>query len=135
MIRATTSGIPEKVTSNGIDRGWRFVSVIEDGIPCGGNTMVVEGIAQRRNCERGTLCLGKVFLIISCQVSVHCVDIIDAGPGGVGVFWIAAIIWNVEVIHVAVRRGVDVSVEALEHGTFGFGLNDALNNQGDILFS
>ena len=45
VIRATTSGIPEKVTSNGIDRGWRFVIVIDDGIPCGGNTMVVEGIA------------------------------------------------------------------------------------------
>ena len=135
MIRKTTGCVSEEVTGNRVDCGWGLICVIEDIIPCVGDAMVVEGIAQRRDRERGTLCLGKVFLVVRCQVSIHGVDIVNAGPGGVGVFGVTTVVGNFQIIHIAVRRWVYVSVETLEHGTFCFGLDDAFNDRGNVLFS
>ena len=68
-------------------------------------------------------------------MSVHGVNIVDAGPGGVRVFGVATVIWDFKVIHLAVRSGIDVSVKALEHGTFGFSLDDAFNYKCNVLLT
>ena len=62
-------------------------------------------------------------------------DIVNPGPGGVRVFGIASVGWDFKVIHVAFGWGVDVPVKALEHGTFGFSLDDAFNYKCNVLLT
>ena len=66
VIRTTTRSVAEEVTSNWVDRRGGLVSVIEDGLSSVSNAVVLEGIAQRSDRERSTLCLGEVFLVVSC---------------------------------------------------------------------
>ena len=68
-------------------------------------------------------------------MSVHCVDIVNPGPGGVRVFGVVSVGRDFKVIHVAFGRGVDVPVKALEHGTFGFSLDDAFNYKCNVLLT
>ena len=68
-------------------------------------------------------------------MSVHGVNVVNPGPGGVWVFGIASVGRDFKVIHVAVGRGVDVPVKALEHGTFGFSLDDAFNDKCNVLLT
>ena len=66
VIRTTTRSIAEEVTSNWVDRRGGLIFVIEDCLSSVGNAVVLEGIAQRSDREWSTLCLGEVFLVVSC---------------------------------------------------------------------
>ena len=58
--------------------------------------------------------------------------VVNACPNSVGVFRVAIVGWDFEVVHITLGCWVDISIESLEHCTFGFCVNDSLNNSGDV---
>ena len=76
--------------------------------------------------------LGKNEACCICLMFVHVFNVVNPAPFCVWIFRIAVVYWNFQVIHVALWGWVDISIESLEHGTFGFCVNDSLNNSGNV---
>ena len=59
-------------------------------------------------------------LILGGEEFIHFVQVVDASPGGVGVFRVGVASWNFEKVHSVVDLWVDVSIKAAKHHTFFF---------------
>ena len=94
---------------------------------------MMEEITEGGNGEGGALCLGEMLFVVAGKIFVHGFDVVDAGPLGVGVLWIAVVKGDFEIVHVAIRWWIDIAGETLKHGTFSFGLNNALYDNCDIM--
>ena len=69
-----------------------------------------------------------MLFVIGGKAFVHFVYVVNAFPCGIFGFRVPSVGRDFEIVHIAVRRRVNVTVESLEHFAFGFSLNDSFDD-------